>query len=64
MRAAIRRGWVCPMVPVIPRPSSRQIFGIWVVFPDPVAPATITTWFSRMAAAMSSARAETGSWAG
>ncbi len=52
------------MVPVIPRPSSRQIFGIWVVFPDPVAPATITTWWSRIAAAMSSERAETGSCGG
>ena len=47
-----------------PRPSSRQIFGIWVVFPEPVSPATITTWWSRIAAAMSSRRALTGSAAG
>jgi hypothetical protein len=40
VRAAIRRGWVCPMDV---RPSSRQIFGSCVVFPEPVAPATITT---------------------
>jgi hypothetical protein len=26
--------------------------GIWVVFPEPVSPATITTWWSRMAAAI------------
>ena len=28
VRAAIRRGWVCPICPVMPRPSSRQILGI------------------------------------
>ena len=33
-----------------PRPSSRQILGIWVVLPEPVSPATITTWWSRIAA--------------
>ncbi|CAM5630580.1 hypothetical protein SAURM35S_09920 [Streptomyces aurantiogriseus] len=44
VRAAIRRGWVCPIMPWTPRPSSRQIFGIWVVLPDPVSPATMTTW--------------------
>ena len=64
VRAAMRRGWVCPMVPVMPRPSSRQILGIWVVFPEPVSPATMTTWWSRMAAAISSRRAETGSCSG
>ncbi|MEK8226621.1 hypothetical protein NKG05_11790 [Oerskovia sp. M15] len=32
--------------------------------PDPVSPATITTWFSAMALAMSSRRAETGSCSG
>src|SRR6266508_2891826 len=31
VRAAIRRGWVCPIMPSTPRPSSRQIFGSWVV---------------------------------
>ncbi len=44
VRAAILRGWVCPIMPRTPRPSSRQIFGIWVVFPEPVSPATMTTW--------------------
>ena len=68
-RAAIRRGWVCPIrLPPDsgprPRPSSRQILGSWVVFPDPVSPATMTTWWSRIAAAMSSRRALTGSWGG
>ncbi len=48
----------------LPRPSSRQILGSWVVFPDPVSPATITTWWSRIAAAMSSRRCETGSSGG
>ena len=43
-----------------PRPSARQILGSCVVFPDPVSPATITTWWSRIASAMSSRRAETG----
>ena len=59
-RAAIRRGWVCPIIPSMPRPSSRQILGIWVVLPDPVSPATTTTWWSRIAAAMSSRRSMTG----
>lgn len=43
-----------------PRPSSRQIFGIRVVLPEPVSPAMITTWLSRMASAISSLRAVTG----
>ena len=30
VRAARRRGWVWPIVPRTPRPSSRQIFGSWV----------------------------------
>ena len=60
-RAAMRRGWVCAMRS---RPSSRQIFGSCVVLPDPVAPATITTWWSRMAAAISSRAALTGSSGG
>src|ERR1700712_5572868 len=61
VRAASRRGWVWPMVPRIPRPSSRQILGSWVVLPEPVSPATTTTWLSRMAAAMSSCRSVIGS---
>ena len=58
VRAAMRRGWVWA---IEVRPSSRQIFGSCVVLPDPVAPATITTWWSRMAAAISSRAALTGS---
>ena len=54
VRAAMRRGWVWPIWPVTPRPSSRQILGSWVVLPDPVSPATMTTWWSRIASAMSS----------
>ena len=35
-----------------------------VLFPEPVSPATMTTWLSRMAAAISSRRAETGNCSG
>ena len=42
--------------PRTPRPSSRQIFGSCVVLPEPVSPATITTWWSRITSAMSSLR--------
>ncbi len=61
LRAAIRRGCVCP---IFSRPSSSRIFGSWVVLPEPVAPATITTWFSAMARASSSRAALTGSSGG
>ena len=61
LRAAMRRGWVWP---ILSRPSSRQIFGSWVVLPDPVSPATITTWFSEIARASSSRAALTGSSGG
>ena len=61
VRAAMRRGWVWAMRV---RPSSRQIFGSCVVLPEPVAPATITTWWSRMARAISSRAALTGSSGG
>ncbi len=54
VRAAIRRGCVWPIRPLTPRPSSRQILGICVVFPEPVSPATITTWWSRIASRMAS----------
>ena len=64
VRAASRRGWVWAIVPAIPRPSSRQIFGSWVVLPLPVSPATMTTWWSRIAAAISSLRSLTGSCGG
>ena len=42
MRAATRRGWVCPISPSIPRPASRHSLGSCVLLPDPVSPATIT----------------------
>ncbi len=38
--------------------------GIWVVLPEPVSPAMITTWWSRMARMISSLRWLTGSSAG
>ena len=57
VRAAIRLGWVWPM---LVRPSSSRILGSCVVLPDPVSPATMTTWLSRIAAAMSSRRWLTG----
>jgi hypothetical protein len=64
VRAAMRRGWVCPITPSMPRPSPRaasmQILGSWVVLPDPVSPQRTTTWCSRMVAAISSRIAETG----
>src|SRR5665647_3728428 len=50
--AAMRRGWVWPIMPSTPRPSSRQILGSCVVLPEPVSPATMTTWWSRIAAAI------------
>ena len=50
VRAATRRGWVWPISPSTPRPASRQSFGSCVLLPDPVSPATITTWWSRIAA--------------
>jgi hypothetical protein len=64
VRAAILLGCVCPIVPSTPRPSSRHIFGNWVVFPEPVSPATMTTWLSRIASRMSSRRAVIGSSSG
>ncbi len=64
LRAAIRRGWVCPISPVVPRPASRASLGSWVVLPEPVAPATTTTWWSRMSRTSSSRRPVTGSSSG
>ncbi len=61
VRAAMRRGCVCA---IFVRPSSRQIFGSWVVLPDPVAPATMTTWWLSIARAISSRAALTGSSGG
>ena len=59
-RAASLRGWVCPIMPATPRPSCMQIFGSCVVLPEPVSPDTMTTWWSRMARAISSRRSLTG----
>lgn len=59
--AATRRGWVWPIMPSTPRPSSRQILGIWVVFPEPVSPHTTTTWFASIALATSSRASLIGS---
>ena len=44
VRAAIRRGWVCAIIPAAPRPSAMQILGSCVVLPEPVSPLTMTTW--------------------
>jgi hypothetical protein len=62
--AAMRLGCVTPIRALTPRPIARAIFGSWVVFPDPVAPATMTTGCSSIAAAMSRTRAEIGSSGG
>ena len=64
VRAAMRRGWVWPISPRTPRPSSRQILGSWVVLPEPVSPATITTWCSAIAFLISSRRWLIGSSSG
>ena len=62
--AATRRGWVTAMRAPRPRPARRHILGIWVVLPEPVSPATITTGCSRTAAWISSARPRIGSCSG
>ena len=64
LRAAMRRGWVWPMRPKIPRPRSRQSFGSWVDFPDPVSPQTTTTWWRCSVSPISARRAVTGSCSG
>src|SRR3954470_21403845 len=61
VRAASRRGCVWT---IASRPSSRHIFGNWVVLPEPVSPATTTTWLSRMARRSSSRCSVTGSSGG
>ena len=61
-RAAIRRGWVWPIMPSTPRPNSRQIFGSWVDLPEPVSPQTIVTACDSTARRISSTRAVIGSW--
>ena len=60
-RAASRRGWVQPISPASPRPAARQSLGSCVVLPEPVSPATTTTWCSRISLTISSARAAIGS---
>ena len=62
--AATRRGWVQPIFASMPSPASRHILGICVVLPEPVSPASTTTWLARMAATMSSLRAVIGRSAG
>src|SRR5690606_25778681 len=63
-RAAIRRGWVQPTMPPLPRPAARHSLGSWVVLPEPVSPATTSTWCRRSNATISSALAGIGSSAG
>ena len=58
--AATRRGWVQPMRPRRSSPASRHIFGSCVVLPEPVSPATMSTWFVRNAATISLRRAQIG----
>src|SRR6185503_3500086 len=60
-RAAMRRGWVWPMRPALPRPMSSSIFGSCVVLPEPVSPQTMMTGCASTAARMSSRRALIGS---
>ena len=60
LRAAMRRGWVMVMTPSIPRPASRQIFGSWVVLPEPVSPLTMTTWLAASASRIRSRACATG----
>ena len=62
--AAIRRGWVTAIRPRDPRPASRHIFGIWVLFPQPVSPEMMTTRFLRIAWTRSPRRREIGSSGG
>ena len=62
--AAIRRGCVWPIIPSIPRPASRQIFGSCVVLPLPVSPQTTITRCFASAARISSRAALIGSSSG
>src|SRR5258708_35095806 len=48
----------------MPRPMARQIFGSWVVLPEPVSPQTMTTWFEEIAFAISSRFTQIGSSGG
>jgi len=44
--AATRLGWVQPILPLTVYPASARYWVIWVVFPDPVSPITISVWLS------------------
>ena len=55
LRAAIRLGWVWPIIAPTPRPVPRQIFASWVLFPDPVAPVTSVTGCAATARAIACA---------
>ena len=59
-RAAIRRGWVQPIIPAAPRPAARHNLGSWVVLPEPVSPAITTTGCERINSTMRSASAAIG----
>ena len=61
LRAANRLGWVWAIMPFTPRPNSKHILGSCVVLPDPVSPATITTWLFAIASLISSFLSLTGS---
>ena len=64
--AAMRRGCVQPMRPRarVASNRSRHIFGSCVVLPEPVSPATTTTWCCASAERISSRFPETGSSGG
>ena len=64
VRAASRRGCVCAMVPRRPRPAAKQALGNWVVLPEPVSPATMSTWLRRSRSTISPMRDVMGRAAG
>ncbi len=48
--AAMRRGWVTPIILSLAKPAASRICGIWVVLPEPVGLCTTTTWLAATAA--------------
>ena len=62
--AATRRGCVHAILPRSPQPAARHIFGICVVLPEPVSPASTSTWCFCSRPMISSARALIGSSGG
>ena len=60
----MRRGWVQPILRVLPDSASATIFGSCVVFPEPVSLTTTTTGFSRIAATISRRMPTTGRLSG